>query len=89
MTIVPGVIGCYACSGADHWESACPEKQPPPEGATDRKAHEARIAKYVEWCTGNLPLPGRITPYQKQQLIKQENERYRKATARPKAGKAS
>lgn len=80
MTIVPGIVGCFACSGADHFESACPEKAHPEEGATNRKAHEARIEKYVAWLIYDDP--PRINPYQKQQLIKQENKRYRDAIAK-------
>lgn len=75
MTIVAGIIGCFACSGADHWESACPELIP----VKTRKEHEARIAKYVEWCNGQLPLPGRVTPWQKQKLIAAENARWKKS----------
>ena len=80
MTIVPGIVGCFACSGADHFESACPEKAHPPEGAANRKAHEARIDKYVKWLIYHDP--PRINAYQKQQLIKQENKRYRDAIAK-------
>lgn len=80
MPIVPGVIGCFACSGTDHFESACPEKSDPTEGATNRKAHEERIAKYVQWLIYDEP--PRITPRQKQDLIKQEVKRYRDAVAR-------
>jgi hypothetical protein len=67
--IVPGVIGCFACSGTDHWGSACPTRVPP----KDRAEHERRIAKYVEWCTGELPEKSRITAHQKQKLIEHEN----------------
>lgn len=79
-----GVDPCHHCGSLEHWDlqESCPERKDPKEGATNRKAHEARIDKYIEWCNGELPLLGRITPYQKQQLIKQENERYRKAVAK-------
>ena len=73
-------LGCFACSGADHWEPACPELALPP--AKDHKEHMARIEKYVEWCNGNLPLPGRITPFQKQKLIEAENARWKKSHER-------
>jgi len=76
-------FGCFACSGADHWEPACPELLAPP--AKDHKEHMARIDKYVEWCNGNLPLPGRITLHQKQKLIEAENSKWRKATERKSA----
>lgn len=76
-------FGCHACSGADHWQDACPELLQP--RAKTRAEHEARIAKYVEWCIEGLPGPTRISPYQKQQLIKAENDRWKKATER-KAG---
>lgn len=68
-------FGCFACSGADHWEPACPELTQPP--AKTRKEHMERIGKYVEWCNGNAPLPGRITPRQKQRLIEAENARWK------------
>jgi hypothetical protein len=70
--IVPGVIGCFACSGTDHWESACPEKIP----VTTQKAHEARIDKYVQWFRDDDP--PRITAHQKRQLIEAENARWAK-----------
>lgn len=76
-------FGCHACNGADHWEAACPELSQP--AAKTRKEHMARIDKYVEWCNGKLPLPGRITPHQKRRLIEHENESWRNATER-KAG---
>lgn len=81
MTIETSPFGCFRCNGADHWADACPELIP----ARTYKEHMARIDKYVEWCNGKLPLPGRITPRQKQRLIEHENESWRKATER-KAG---
>jgi Zinc knuckle len=68
-------IGCFRCSGTDHWADNCPELHQPP--AKDRAEHMARIDKYVEWCNGSLPLPGRITPHQKRQLIENENKTWR------------
>jgi hypothetical protein len=73
-------FGCFACSGADHWETTCPELAMP--AAKDRKEHEARIAKYVEWCFEMDP--PRITPLQKRKLIEAENARWKKATAKAK-----
>jgi hypothetical protein len=77
---VTSPLDCFACSGTDHWEANCPELLAPP--AKDRKEHLARIAKYVEWCNGSLPLPGRITPQQKRQLIENENKSWRDAIAK-------
>ena len=71
MTIVPGLVGCFDCSGPDHFASACPEKEP----VTTKAAHEARIAKYVQWFRDDDP--PRITPRQKQDLIKAENQRWK------------
>ena len=68
-------FGCFACSGADHWESSCPELLQP--AAKDRKEHMARIDKYREWCFELEP--PRITPQQKRQLIEHENAEWAKA----------
>lgn len=68
-------LGCFACSGADHWEANCPELNQP--AAKDRKEHEKRIAKYVGWCF-ELD-PPRVTPQQKRQLIEHENAEWAKA----------
>lgn len=65
-------FGCFACNGADHWEANCPELAQPP--ARDRKEHEARIAKYVQWMWD-----GRITAQQKRRLIEHENAEWAKA----------
>jgi hypothetical protein len=72
--------GCFRCSGTDHWADNCPELLQPP--AKDQAEHMARIARYVEWCNGRLPLPGRITPQQKRQLIENENKSWRDAIAK-------
>lgn len=65
-------FGCFACSGASHWEPACPELAQP--AARDRKEHESRIAKYVQWMWD-----GRVTAQQKRQLIEHENAEWAKA----------
>lgn len=71
------LLGCFSCGDPEHWAENCPELVP----AETRKEHEARIDKYVEWCNGSLPLPGRITPRQKQELIKAENARWKQLQA--------
>ena len=71
MTVVPGIIGCFACSGTDHWETACPERIPP----KNKAEYEERIAKYVQWFRDDDP--PRITPHQKQKLIETLNKMWR------------
>lgn len=69
-------FGCYACQDAGHWESNCPELQPPKTKAE----YEDRRDKYVQWYWDH-----RITAQQKQKLISNLNSAWRKATER-KAG---
>ena len=68
-------LGCFLCSGADHWADACWTLKPP----ASRDHHEARIATFTRWCTGELPDPPRITPHQKRALIEAENAMWKKA----------
>lgn len=79
--------GCFVCGSMEHWDlnSSCPEREPPTEGATDRKAHEARIEKYKRWFFDD----SRIDIQQKRKLIEMECARFKRATARPKERKAS
>lgn len=62
-------FGCFACSGADHWESNCPELTP----VKTKAAHEERIAKYIRWWNEEF----RITAFQKQKLIEREVARWK------------
>jgi hypothetical protein len=66
-------LGCFLCSGMDHWAETCPTIVKP----KDRKEHEARIAKYLHWCFEMDP--PRITPHQKRALIEHENSMWKKA----------
>ena len=71
-------FGCFDCNGADHWADNCPELIP----VTTKAEHEARIAKYLEWCFEMEP--PRITPAQKRQLIEHENSMWKKAKEKAK-----
>ena len=69
-------LGCFLCSGLDHWAETCWTLKPP----TSRDHHEARIATYRNWCTDQW----RVTPRQKQELIKAENAMWAKVNAKAK-----
>ena len=65
--IVPGIIGCFLCGGADHFEAVCPELLPP---KNDRDREERR-QKYVRWFRDDDP--PRIGLLQKRKLIEKLN----------------
>lgn len=71
---IPGIIGCFLCSGIDHWAEACWTQIPP----TSKDHHEARLTMYRDWA---FPDRRRVTPHQKQKLIENENDMWRKQCA--------
>lgn len=61
----PNSGNCFTCGTAGHWVQHCPLNNP----ATSKAEHEGRIARFVDrWINGE------IAAYQKQNLIKAENE---------------
>lgn len=63
--MLPGTGKCFRCHQAGHWTEKCWTLTPP----ESRDHHDARIATYRLWFTDQE----RITAYEKQKLIEQEN----------------
>lgn len=65
-------LACFYCLLAGHWAEECPDRVK----AASRKEHEDRIQSYIQrmW-------DGRLTPRDKQKLIRQENDLWNRKEA--------